>query len=651
MFPLRGLRFLLAAAAVLLTTGALRSQTPSPLPAATWDHLPRWRGFNLLNFFQSGGGTPKFQDADFQQISELGFNFVRIPIDYRIYIRSGNWTNFSETTLRELDRAVSLGRTYGIHVCLNLHRIPGYTVATPPEARNLFTDPEAQQVAAKHWAMLAERYVGIPNENLSFNLLNEPPDVTPAAYSNVVAILCRAIRGVDPGRLIIADGLGYARVPVPELIPLQVAQATRGYTPFGLTHYRASWVSGSDQWSEPQWPSPLVPNFLYGPVKPEFRSTLNLKTTLSGPTTLRIRVTQVSDRSRLVVRANGVSVLNHLFVPGPGTGEWSEVVYVPEYRIYQNRYDRDFTATLPAGTTTVSIANTEGDWMTFREIGLRPEAGGDEDVLRPGVTDWGVKQSQTVTYRDQDPIAPFRFTSALDRAWLWKETLAPWIALREKGVGVMVGEWGSHQNTPHRVTLDWMRDALTNFELADLGWAVWNFGGSFGPLDSGRRDVTYETWRGRKVDRKMLDLLQDFSGHREAYHRWRDRMLPTADVPAGLAGPDADANGDGLTNGLCYALGIDPREPASGGLPLLEVLGDPVGNGAEFRYLASRREVGTTFRIRTSSDLKTWEDLDALTTTVPVSADLEERRVPVSVDGVRRYFQLQVELAPEAPAP
>ena len=41
-----------------------------------------------------------------------------------------------------------------------------------------------------------------------------------------------------------------------------------------------------------------------------------------------------------------------------------------------------------------------------------------------------------------------------------------------------MGEWGCHQNTPHRVTLDWMRDALTNFGLADLGWAVWNFGGA-----------------------------------------------------------------------------------------------------------------------------------------------------------------------------
>ena len=40
------------------------------------------------------------------------------------------------------------------------------------------------------------------------------------------------------------------------------------------------------------------------------------------------------------------------------------------------------------------------------------------------------------------------------------------------------------------------------------GWAMWNFRGSFGVLDSGRDDVEYEDWHGRKLDRKLLTLLQ-----------------------------------------------------------------------------------------------------------------------------------------------
>ena len=41
-----------------------------------------------------------------------------------------------------------------------------------------------------------------------------------------------------------------------------------------------------------------------------------------------------------------------------------------------------------------------------------------------------------------------------------------------------------------------------------IGWALWNFRGSFGILDSGRQDIEYEDWHGRKLDRKLLAMLQ-----------------------------------------------------------------------------------------------------------------------------------------------
>jgi aryl-phospho-beta-D-glucosidase BglC (GH1 family) len=584
-----------------------RSQTPAPLPEASWDRLPTWRGFNLQNQFHRDWSRRPFNAAEFQLISSLGFNFVRIPIDYRVYISGGNWTQFSESALQELDRAVSLGGQHGLHVCLNLHRIPGYTVASPAETRNLFTDPEAQRVAALHWRTLAQRYVGIPNRRLSFNLFNEPPDIPPAAYSNVVAQLCAAIRSVDPGRLIIADGLNYGRTPVPELIPLQVAQATRGYSPFGLTHYQASWVSGSSNWALPEWPSPQVPIYLFGPQKPEFRSTLTVQTSLSRDTRLRVRVGQVSARSRLMVRADGTQVLNRLFVPGPGAGEWKEVVYQPQWNIYQNLYDRDYVTSLPAGTTQVTVSNTEGDWMTFTELGFLPEGAAAEAVLRPSVSDWGARQTTVVTYRPGETGSAFRYSQSLDRTWLFRETIQPWIALRDRGVGVMVGEWGSHNQTPHPVTLAWMRDCLVNFQQAGLGWALWNFGGSFGPVDSERRDVVYESWNGRRLDRSMMDLLREFAGQRESYPEWRDRRMPASPGADLRREPGDDFNGDGVSNGFCYATGLDPTVSSPAELPYLA----PSGSGEwTFHYRVSRREIGSRFVIEHSRDLELWRPLE-----------------------------------------
>jgi hypothetical protein len=42
-----------------------------------------------------------------------------------------------------------------------------------------------------------------------------------------------------------------------------------------------------------------------------------------------------------------------------------------------------------------------------------------------------------------------------------------------------------------------------------IGYALWNFRGDFGILDSGRKDIQYEDWYGHKLDRKMLKLLMN----------------------------------------------------------------------------------------------------------------------------------------------
>ena len=75
---------------------------------------------------------------------------------------------------------------------------------------------------------------------------------------------------------------------------------------------------------------------------------------------------------------------------------------------------------------------------------------------------------------------------------------------------MLVGEWGAFDKTPHDITLRWMEDCLINYRNAGWGWALWNFRGGFGPLDSNRSDVTYEDWKGHKLDRKMVELLQRY---------------------------------------------------------------------------------------------------------------------------------------------
>lgn len=86
----------------MVVWGMIQAVAPAqPVPSAR--ELPRWRGFNLLEMFIKDSSTPPFKEEDFKLISELGFNFVRLPMDYRFWIRNGDWARFNETALQWVD--------------------------------------------------------------------------------------------------------------------------------------------------------------------------------------------------------------------------------------------------------------------------------------------------------------------------------------------------------------------------------------------------------------------------------------------------------------------------------------------------------------------------------------------------------------------
>ena len=241
-----------ASAAVFAATGLPATEKPLPAPSAA--KLPRWRGFNLLEkFTKRRQGNPPFLESDFEWIAEWGFDFVRLPMSYLCWTDPGDWLKLRDAELQHLDQAVEFGRKHGVHVNMNFHRAPGYCVNPPAEPLDLWKDEKALEACAFHWGQFAKRFKGIPNTNVSFDLLNEPRDLPEPTYFRVVQRLVEAIRAEDPNRLIIADGLRWGNKPVPSLKELGVAQSTRGYAPMRISHHKASWVGGQN-WPEPTWP-------------------------------------------------------------------------------------------------------------------------------------------------------------------------------------------------------------------------------------------------------------------------------------------------------------------------------------------------------------------------------------------------------------
>lgn len=72
-----------------------------------WKPSVMWRGFNLLGMFRcpSIGQKPDprveghFVEWEFEALRDWGFNFARLPLDYRILVKDDSWTSLDENKM------------------------------------------------------------------------------------------------------------------------------------------------------------------------------------------------------------------------------------------------------------------------------------------------------------------------------------------------------------------------------------------------------------------------------------------------------------------------------------------------------------------------------------------------------------------------
>ena len=144
------------------------------------------------------------------------------------------------------------------------------------------------------------------------------------------------------------------------------------------------------------------------------------------------------------------------------------------------------------GYQPMQVTHWKADWIKGADTWPRPQW---PLAITPGMLESDRRQTQRLkAVFHENPIF-MAHASEADPALPWgreryrRQLVAPWQALQGMGVGVHIGEFGAHNQTPHDVVLAWMGDLLACLKEAGLGWALWNLSGSFGVLDSGRGDV------------------------------------------------------------------------------------------------------------------------------------------------------------------
>lgn len=153
--------------------------------------------------------------ADIRLIKRLGFNSVRIPFSYRLFVTEGSSLRLSGIGYELLDRVIQWCREAQVYVVLDMHVAPGGQTGDNIDDSwgypFLYDSPESQELTIRIWQDLAKRY---RNEAIviGYDLLNEPiahffdtatlnPKLEPL-YKRIVA----AIRQMDRNHIIFLGG-------------------------------------------------------------------------------------------------------------------------------------------------------------------------------------------------------------------------------------------------------------------------------------------------------------------------------------------------------------------------------------------------------------------------------------------------------------
>jgi aryl-phospho-beta-D-glucosidase BglC (GH1 family) len=150
---------------------------------------------------------------DIEFIKSVGFNTVRIPLHYALFMTDDGTMQGDGWAL--LDRVLGWVREAGLYAIVDLHAAPGGQTGINhddgPGYPLMFYVPRHREMTVRLWAAIARRYAGNP-AILGYDLLNEPI----APYHDVATLNPRlepfyrevtaAVRAADPGRVIILAG-------------------------------------------------------------------------------------------------------------------------------------------------------------------------------------------------------------------------------------------------------------------------------------------------------------------------------------------------------------------------------------------------------------------------------------------------------------
>ena len=241
-------------AAMFATTSCQnKSQNQNQDQTGTVNNFRIKRGTNISHWLSQSEQRGEarrlhIQEDDFARLEELGFDFVRIPIDeVQFWDEQGNKLPEAWDLL---NNALDWSKEHNLRAIVDLHIIRSHYFNAVNEgdkaANTLFTSDEAQEGLINLWRQLSEFLKDRSCDWVAYEFMNEPVAEEHEQWNQLVAKVHKALRELEPQRTLVIgsnrwqghETMKYLKVPEGDK---NIILSFHYYNPMLLTHYGAWW--------------------------------------------------------------------------------------------------------------------------------------------------------------------------------------------------------------------------------------------------------------------------------------------------------------------------------------------------------------------------------------------------------------------------
>lgn len=173
------------------------------------------------------------QESDFKLLKTIGFKALRIPIAFE-YMEEHNIP--IEKVFSVVDNIVKQCHKYNLKLVIDYHY-------------GTLNDENYTQETKKiinTWTEVVNHYQSVSEDDLLYDLYNEPPHMNPKTWQDAAYNIVTALRKIDPNRTFIVGASNYNSIyELSRMVRLADENIIYGfhfYEPFLFTHQGASWA-------------------------------------------------------------------------------------------------------------------------------------------------------------------------------------------------------------------------------------------------------------------------------------------------------------------------------------------------------------------------------------------------------------------------